>query len=95
MDYIPNPIDTENVILPQEIEILIEALSRNTHEIWSKERLENGWSYGIERNDLLKQTPLLVPYDELPETEKEYDRKITESILKALFKLGFEVKKAE
>jgi ryanodine receptor 2 len=95
LDYIPNPIDTENVILPQEIERLIEVLSRNTHEIWSKERLENGWSYGIERNDLLKQTPLLVPYDELPETEKEYDRKITESILKALFKLRFEVKKAE
>ena len=93
MDYIPDPIDVENVKLPEDIEGLIEVLSRNTHEVWSEERLKNGWSHGEKRSDILKQTPLLVPYDKLPDAEKEYDRKITENTLKALFKLGYELKR--
>lgn len=36
--------------------------------------MTEGWTYGPERNDTLKQHLCLMPYEELPESEKQYDR---------------------
>ena len=71
--YIPKPIDTSNIVLPAELLQLTEKIAENVHEVWSAERLSQGWRYGKERDDVLKMTPCLVPYSELPESEKEYD----------------------
>ena len=72
--YIPQPIDTTDVKLPVELEQLVEKMSKNVHEVWSETRIKQGWTYGEQRNDELKTHPCLVPYEELPEEEKEYDR---------------------
>ena len=91
--YIPQPIDTTDVELPEELEQLVEKMSKNVHEVWSKTRIIQGWKYGKKRNDELKTHPCLVPYEELPEEEKEYDRNTSIGTLKLIMKLGFKISK--
>ena len=91
--YIPQPIDTNDVTLPVELEQLVEEMSKNVHEVWSETRISQGWTYGPERNDELKTHPCLVPYEELPEEEKKYDRNTCIGTLKLILKLGFKISK--
>ena len=89
--YIPQPIDTNKVILPEELEQLVEEMSKNVHEVWSETRIKQGWKYGSERNDEHKTHPCLVPYEDLSEDEKEYDRNTSIGTLKLILKLGFKI----
>ena len=93
--YIPDPILVDDVSLPKEILELAELISKNVHEVWSKMRLEEGWVYGEKRNDDLKTNPCLVPYEELPEEEKAYDRNTAMETLKLVVKLGYRLEKVE
>ena len=93
MAYRPNPLDTSGVRLPSEMLELAELLAKNTHDIWAKARMEEGWSFGPVRSDEKKTNPCLVPYDELPEQEKEYDRRINRELLAALYAMGYRVVK--
>ena len=89
--YIPLPVDTTNVSLPDGLDSLVEQMSKNSHEIWAESRIRQGWTYGELRNDELKTHPCLVPFEELPDSEKEYDRKTTIDTLKLIMKLGFKI----
>ena len=91
--YIPQPVDTNDVKLPKELESLIEAMAKNVHDVWAQGRIAEGWKYGEERDDEHKTHPCLVPYEELPESEKEYDRQTAISTLKLIQKLGFNIAK--
>ena len=91
--YIPQPIDITGVELPKELERLVEQMSKNVHEVWSETRIRQGWTYGEQRNDELKTHPCLIPYEELPEEEKEYDRNTSIGTLKLIMKLGFKISK--
>jgi hypothetical protein len=93
MTYEPKPIDTSNVQLSGEILELVERLAKNTHDIYVRRRLVDGWRYGPERNDAKKENPTLVPYQELPESEKEYDRQMAMEALKAIIALGYRIEK--
>ena len=93
MNYRPNPINTDDVILSEDLLALTEMLAENTHEVWAKGRMEEGWKYGAERNDNKKETPCLVPYCELSESEKSYDRNTASEVLKLIIKLGYTVTK--
>lgn len=90
-NYIPHPIDTKDVVLPEELIPLAEEIAKNVHEVWSKGRMDNDWKYGVERNDAEKLHPCLVPYEELSETEKEFDRNTSQETLKLIMKLGFKI----
>ncbi len=92
-NYVPQPIDTSNIQLPQELDGLIEQIAKNVHEVWAQSRLNEGWRYGEERNDALKHHPCLIPYEELPEVEKDYDRNTALGTLKLISKLGFKIVK--
>lgn len=89
--YTPQPIDTKEVVLPEELTELVEAMAKNVHEVWAETRIAQGWSYGPERNDQLKHHPCLIPYEELPEEEREYDRNTAIGTLKLIQKLGFKI----
>ena len=91
--YTPHPIDTNDVVLPEELVQLSEQIAENVHEVWAKSRMKEGWTYGEQRDDKKKQTPCLVPYNELPEEEKEYDRNTSQETLKVILKLGFKISK--
>lgn len=92
-EYIPCPADTSGVRLPEELAELTEQMARNVHEVWARTRISQGWSYGAERNDALKQHPCLVPYEELPESEREYDRNTAIETLKLIRSLGYRIEK--
>lgn len=91
--YIPQPISTKDVELSKDILELSEQIAENVHEVWALSRMAEGWTYGKERNDQLKQHPCLIPYDELPEIEKDYDRNTAMETLKLIQKLGYTIKK--
>ncbi len=89
--YVPNPVDTTDVKLPMELESLVEEMAKNVHEVWAQTRISQGWSFGEERNDATKKHPCLVPYEELSEEEKTYDRNTSVQTLKLILKLGFKI----
>jgi hypothetical protein len=89
--YVPKPIDTTKVVLPAEVLALVERLAESTHDTWALRRLAEGWTYGPRRDDDRKQHPGLVPYAELSEGEKEYDRATAMQALKAVVALGYRI----
>lgn len=89
--YEPKPIDTSDIQLSAELLELTEKIAENVHDVWAVGRIEQGWTYGTERNDELKTTPCLVPYSELPDSEKEYDRNTALETLKLIVKLGYKI----
>lgn len=90
-NYVPQPMDTSDILLPEELMPLIEQMAKNVHEVWAQSRIEQGWTYGEERSDALKHHPCLIPYEDLPEVEKAYDRDTAIGTLKLMVKLGFKV----
>ena len=91
--YTPAPLDLSDVTLPESLTALPEAIAENTHEIWSQSRLNEGWTYGPERDDALLKHPDLLPYSDLPEGEKEYDRATAMNAIKLIVKLGYKIEK--
>lgn len=89
--YKPTPIDTSDIELPIELLALTEKIASNVHDVWAASRIAEGWTYGDAKNVEQKKTPLLVPYDELPETEKDYDRNTAFETLKLIVKLGYNI----
>ena len=90
-EYIPTPVDTTSISLPKELNSLVDEMSKNVHEVWSAGRMKDGWTYGEERNDAERKHPCLVPYEELSEEEKEYDRNTSIETIKLILKLGFKI----
>ena len=94
MTYRPRPIDTTGIELGEDLDALVEALAANVHEHWSEQRMSEGWTYGRGRDDAAKAHPDLVPYDQLPESEKAYDRLTVVQTLKAVVAMGYRIEKA-
>ena len=95
LDYIPEPMDLSLVDLPESLIQLSERIAENVHQVWAKARIDEGWTYGEKRDDIHKKHPCLVPYDELPEEEKEYDRNTAMNTIKMVKKLGFRIEKED
>lgn len=89
--YRPEPIDTHAVELPKALMDLTERLAESTHDHWALQRMKDGWRWGEKRDDDAKLHPCLVPYDELPESEKEYDRRTAMETVKAIIALGYRI----
>ena len=89
--YQPRPIDTSGVVLPADLEELVERLSESNHDFWAQKRINEGWRFGPRRDDSAKEHPDLVPYRDLSETEKGYDRQSVVETLKAIVALGYRI----
>ena len=89
--YKPNPIPTATVNLDKDLLDLIEILAQHAHDVWAAQRISEGWSYDRKRNERSKVTPLLVPYHDLPESDKEVDRNMVIETLRAVMALGYEI----
>ena len=95
MAFAPTPIDTSDVTLPEPVAQLTEVLARNTHNVWAQRKINEGWRYGPATDTAEKTHCHIVPYEELPESTKEYDRATALSALKSLLKLGYDIVKRE
>ena len=91
LNYRPHPVDVSDVILESPLMELSEVLAENVHETWSAKRMSQGWRYGEVRDDGAKLHPGLVPYSELAEKEKEYDRLTAMNTLRLVVKLGYTI----
>ena len=91
MSYQPAPLDTTAVTLPPEVVALTELLARNAHDVWARQRRRDGWTWGPQRDDARKQHPALVPYEELSESEREYDRQVAMETVKTIVVLGYRI----
>jgi hypothetical protein len=89
--YHPRPVDTSRVELPAEVMAVVERLARNVHEAWARERIADGWRWGPVRDDQDRRHPSLVPYEDLGEEERKYDRITVGETLKVLCALGFRI----
>lgn len=93
-DYAPKPIDTSRVKLGDDLLESSQLLAKNNHEVWARQRISDGWRYGPARNDERKEHPSLVPYEELSESEKQYDLNTVLETLKATVALGYRIERA-
>ena len=93
MPYQPQPLDTSHVQIPPNLQGLMEKLSVNVHDIWADQRLKDGWKFGSARDDAKKEHPCLTPFNELSESEKEYDRRVVRDTVRALLALGYRIEK--
>ena len=91
--YTPQPINVDDAELSPDLLELGEAIAENAHEIWATKRKAEGWSWGPERDDILLQTPVMIPYSNLPEEEKDYDREMAMQTLKLVLKMGYRIVK--
>ena len=91
MTWQPQPIDTSDVELSQPLTDLVERLAENVHDNWAAQRLAQGWTLGPERSEAKKQHPCLLPYAELPEIEKDYDRRTATETLKVVVAIGYTI----
>ncbi len=79
--------------MPAELLELSELIAKNVHEVWAQGRMAEGWTYGPVRDDARRETPCMVPYEELPESEKEYDRNTALETLRLIVSLGYDIVK--
>ena len=93
--YIPKTIATSSVSLTPDLQELVEKLAQNNHDHWAQKRMDEGWTYGARRDDTTKQHPDLVPFGQLSESEKEYDRKTVIEVLKAIIAFGYEIRRVQ
>lgn len=92
-EYVPHPIDVDHIPLDGDLEELQEAFAENAHDVWAEARIKEGWTYGPQRDDVLRHHPDLVPYTALPDEEKEYDRMMAFNTIKLIKKLGYDIVK--
>ena len=90
-DYRPMPIATDGILLPPQLDGLVEPLAEHVHDIWARKRMGEGWTFGPARSDEAREHPDLVPFAELHETEKEYDRATARETLRAIVALGYRI----
>ena len=91
--YQPRPIDNAAIELPDDLLALTEQLAENAHEHWTRRRIAKGWSWGPQRDDAAKRHPCLVPYDQLPDSDKQYDRDSALETLRAILALGYRIER--
>lgn len=89
--YIPSPMGVSHIQLSPHLSDLTELLACHAHDVWAAQRMSEGWTWGPERCDHRRTHPCLVPYEELPESEKEYDRQTVTGTLKAIIALGYAI----
>ncbi len=93
--FTPIPADTTNIKLDGKLTELTELIAENVHNVWAAGRIKEGWVYGEQKDSTKKTTPCLVPYNELPESEKEYDRNTATETLKLIISLGYKITKED
>lgn len=83
--------EDNNTQLPEILAPLTEKMARQVHITWMQGRLDEGWTFGPVRDDRLKTHPCLVEYDELPEREREYDRRTAAATIQFILANGFDI----
>ena len=93
--YNPKRIFADPKALPQDLQEVLEQLAERVHDTWAAGRFEENWVYGPVRDDVKKTHPDLVPYSELTESEREYDRYTAAQTIQFLLDMGYRIVKED
>jgi len=91
--YHPRSIDLSQAAIPAEIRSSLEELSEIVHDQWAATRMAEGWKLGPVLDAARKVHPSIVPYNELPEKEKDRDRNSVLAAVAALIEKGYEIRR--
>lgn len=87
--YKPAPLDLSAVTLNPKMEELVDQLAENTHNLWAKERIQQGWTYGLEEDSDNLRSPHLVPYAKVDEAIKKANRDTASETVRTLLVYGY------
>ncbi|XP_076834095.1 ryanodine receptor 3 isoform X5 [Brachyhypopomus gauderio] len=89
--YKPTPLELSDVKLTPSQELLVDRLAENAHNVWAKERIKQGWTYGIQQDVKSKRNPRLVPYALLDERTKKSNRDSLREAIRTLIGYGYNI----
>ncbi|XP_028968698.1 ryanodine receptor [Galendromus occidentalis] len=87
--YKPAPLDLSQVTLSSKMDALVELLAENTHNVWSRERIQQGWTYGIIEDFQTRRSPHLVPYKYVDDSIKKANTDTAAETVKTLLAYGY------
>lgn len=87
--YKPSPLDLNAVSLTPKLEELVDQLAENTHNLWAKERIQQGWTYGLNEDSENYRSPHLVPYSKVDEAIKKANRDTASETVRTLLVYGY------
>ncbi|MGH0130872.1 UNVERIFIED_CONTAM: hypothetical protein FKN15_018335 [Acipenser sinensis] len=93
--YKPAPLELSEVKLIPAQEVLVDKLAENAHNVWAKDRIKQGWTYGIQQDLKNKRNPRLVPYALLDERTKKSNRDSLREAVRTLIGYGFNIEPAD
>ncbi|XP_057715471.1 ryanodine receptor 3-like isoform X6 [Corythoichthys intestinalis] len=93
--YKPAPLDLSDMKLTPGQELLVEKLAENAHNVWAKDRIKQGWTYGIQQDLKSKRNPRLVPYALLDERTKKSNRDSLREAIRTLIGYGYNVEPSD
>ncbi|XP_074091124.1 ryanodine receptor 3 isoform X9 [Macrotis lagotis] len=93
--YKPAPLDLSDVKLLPPQEILVDKLAENAHNVWAKDRIKQGWTYGIQQDLKNKRNPRLVPYALLDERTKKSNRDSLREAVRTFIGYGYNVEPSD
>lgn len=91
MNAVPAKADAQRDLNRPDIQEMLELLAARVHEAWVQQRKAEGWTWGKIQSGDLKQHPGLVAYEQLPESEKDVDRRTARISIQGLLDAGFEI----
>ncbi|XP_072786241.1 ryanodine receptor 3 isoform X6 [Taeniopygia guttata] len=89
--YKPAPLDLSEVKLLPSQEFLVDKLAENAHNVWAKDRIKQGWTYGIQQDLKNKRNPRLVPYALLDERTKKSNRDSLREAVRTFAGYGYSI----
>ncbi|KAF4017270.1 hypothetical protein G4228_008671 [Cervus hanglu yarkandensis] len=93
--YKPAPLDLSDVKLLPPQEILVDKLAENAHNVWAKDRIKQGWTYGIQQDLKNKRNPRLVPYSLLDERTKKSNRDSLREAVRTFVGYGYNIEPSD
>ncbi|XP_074541844.1 ryanodine receptor 3 isoform X10 [Halichoeres trimaculatus] len=89
--YKPAPLDLSDVKLNAGQEVLVDKLAENAHNVWAKDRIKQGWTYGIQQDLKSRRNPRLVPYALLDERTKKSNRDSLREAIRTMVGYGYDI----
>ncbi|XP_032398530.1 ryanodine receptor 3 isoform X7 [Etheostoma spectabile] len=89
--YKPAPLDLSEVKLTAGQEVLVDKLAENAHNVWAKDRIKQGWTYGIQQDLKSRRNPRLVPYALLDERTKKSNRDSLREAIRTMVGYGYDI----
>ncbi|XP_054910408.1 ryanodine receptor 3 isoform X2 [Poeciliopsis prolifica] len=89
--YKPAPLELSDVKLTPGQEVLVDKLAENAHNVWAKDRIKQGWTYGIQQDVKSRRNPRLVPYALLDERTKKSNRDSLREAIRTMVGYGYDI----